>query len=128
MLLTSRHLPGLALASAVTLIASIATAAPITLASPDATAALETRNELEAGIDGIDNGIVFSRAQTPGDPSAGIDPHAMDDVLAQAPLVVPEPASLVLTGLGFAVLAALAGRRWRRHSRHRHRRRLHWRT
>ena len=113
MLLTSRHLPGLALASAVTLIASVATAAPITLASPDATAALETRNELQAAIDGIE----FHRAQTIDDPSAGIDLHAMDDVVAQAPLVVPEPASLVLTGLGLAVLATLGGRRWQRHSR-----------
>ena len=32
MLLTSRHLPGLALASALTLIGSVAAAAPITLA------------------------------------------------------------------------------------------------
>ena len=120
MLLTSRHLQGLALASAVTFIASVASAAPITLGRISTSPLLDTRNDSGAGIDDSGN---FDLALD--DPPAAINLVAMDDLVVQEPLVAAEPTSLVLTGLGLAVLAALAGRRWRRHSR---RRRLYWRT
>jgi len=120
-LLTSRHLPGLALASAVTFIASVATAVPITLSRISTPAILDTRNDSVAGIDDIGNLELAL-----DDPPAPINLVAMDDLVVQEPLVAPEPASLVLTGLGLALLAGLAGRRWRRHRRRR--RRLHWRT
>ena len=121
MLLTSRHLPGLALASAVTFIASVASAAPITLGRISTPPVLDTRNDSEADIDDSD-----SLDLALDDPPAAINLVAMDDLVVQEPLVAAEPTSLVLTGLGLALLAALAGTRWRRHGRRR--RRLHWRT
>ena len=121
MLLTSRHLPGLALASAVTFTASVASAAPITLGRISTPPVLDTRNDSGAGID--DSGNLDLALD---DPPAAINRVAMDDLVVQEPLVAAEPTSLVLTGLGLTLLAALAGTRWRRHGRRR--RRLHWRT
>jgi hypothetical protein len=132
MLLASRLLPGLALAAAVTLIASVATAAPISLVSgPGAAAVLDAPNEFRAGILGFDNDNVaeplssVGHVSFPGEGSqdnpSAIGLVEMEDRVFQEPLVVSEPASLVLTGLGLAGLAALGGRRWQRHSRRRRR-------
>jgi hypothetical protein len=119
MLLMSRHLPGLALASALTLIGSVAAASPINLAGDGApTAPVDTGTELQVFIEGIDASNV---------PEAPGSEGAMDDFVGQEPLVAAEPNSLVLTGLGLTLLLGLAGRHWlRRHNHHhRHRHRLH---
>lgn len=51
--------------------------------------------------------------EDPGDETAVSDMVAMDDFIYAEPTAVPEPSTYVLSGLGMALLAAVAGRRRR---------------